>query len=198
MKKILAFTFAILMLVSLTACKRNNVTVEHGNINGKVYTNEAAKITFTRPDNWTFAKDSALLAFSESQGLYKRLSSEAQNEILNNSGLAFDMMCISSEDEACSIGLMFANTNFSEIKDYTFEDIIYNMTGGLDISSTKKSTVTLGTEEYEKYSISSANQQTGEPVYASFYGREDGNIIYIIVASYNKTVTDKEIENCFS
>ena len=197
MKKILAFTFALLMLVCFTACKKTTVTVEHGEINGKVYTNKAAKIKFTRPENWIFSKDRELLGFSESES-YGRLSSDVQNEILNNSGLAFDMMCVSSDDEACSIGIMFANTNYEEIKDYTFKDILYNMTGGLDISSSESTTVKLGSEEYEKYSISSTNQLTGKPVHGTFYGRQDGNIIYIIVASYNDSMTDKDIENCFS
>lgn len=196
MKKLLAFTFAILMLVSFTACK-SNVTVEHGEINGNVYTNKAANITFTCPENWFFADDAELLSFSETKN-HNKLTSEVQNEILENSGLAFDMMCISSDDEACSIGIMFANTNFEEIKDFTFEDILYNMTGGLDVTTTETSTVDLGGEEYTKYSISSMSQESGKPVYAAFYGRQDGNIIYIIVASYTDTVTDKEIENCFS
>ena len=201
MKKILAFTFALLMLVSFTACSDSSPSslikrVEHGKINGTTYTNKAANITFTSPENWTFASDSELLSISETNN-HDKLTSEVQIEILNKSGIAFDMMCISSDDEACSVGIMFVNTDFEEIKDFTFEDILYNMTGGLDVTTTDTSTVTLGDEEYTKYSISSMSQESGKPIYAAFYGRQEGNIIYIIVASYTDAITDKEIENCF-
>ena len=196
MKKLISVLIVLIMVASLAACSKT-VTVEHGEINANVYTNESAGITFKCPENWAFADDSVLLSFSENEK-YTKLTSDVQNEILEDSGLAFDMMCTSSEDEACSIGIMFANTNFSEIEDFTFEDILYNMTGGLDVSTSESSTVKLGEEEYEKYSISSMNQQTGKPLYATFYGRQDHNIIYIIVASYTDAITDKNIENCFS
>lgn len=40
-------------------------TVEHGVIDGNVYTNESIGITFTKPDSWTFATDEELAEMNE-------------------------------------------------------------------------------------------------------------------------------------
>lgn len=58
MKRVLAFVFAVMMILTLVSC--GGGAVERGDVSGSGYENSSVGITFTKPEGWEFLSEEEL------------------------------------------------------------------------------------------------------------------------------------------
>ncbi|MBE6737323.1 MAG: hypothetical protein E7566_01530 [Ruminococcaceae bacterium] len=203
MKKTLSALLCLLFIFSFCACKNGSentadALLVRGESSEGIYKNSFAKLTFKAPKNWSFATSTDLLANTEHAG--KLLDTERLNEIFVEIGLAYDMTCY-SDDGVHSVGLLFANTNHEQFKEYSStEELLRAMIEqtGLDTSEgITKEEVTLCGESYLRLCVKTKTG-TGDTGYATFYGRSEGSATVIIVAACTDDFTVSDCEACFA
>ena len=120
MKKIIALLLALIMVLSFAACSKDEPVSDNsasensrgevsssenqgkeepeeqldhirGSIDGLVYTNSAAEITFTAPEGWVFLSDDEIAVLYNLSS--EEVLSEETAEILENTDIVYDMYC---------------------------------------------------------------------------------------------------------
>lgn len=202
MKKLLALALSIMLVCSFCACSKNKEQEKtslptHGTIDGSTYTNSFANITFTLPQGWVFMSDSELLETTDDTD--SEITDEKIQSDFYDYGLAYDMTAY-SENLRTSVGLIFANTEHEELKGLSVKDVLYEMITqiGLDESGgITEETVTICGNSYTRFCLTTKTG-TGDTGYATFYGRQKGSAVVMIVAACTDAFTVADCESCFS
>lgn len=199
MKKLLSALLLLVLVFSLTACSKNkgeDALPTHGTTEGRTYTNSFANITFTAPEGWAFMGDPELLANTDNTD--SEITDEILQNIFDEVGLAYDMTAYSDELRT-SVGLVFANTEHEELNSLSVKDLISEMIAqiGLDTSGgITEETVEICGNPYLRLCLTTKTG-TGEAGYATFYGRQKGSTIILIVAACTDEFTVSDCESCF-
>ncbi|MGN0629276.1 MAG: hypothetical protein ACI4IW_06575 [Oscillospiraceae bacterium] len=135
MKKIIALLLALIMVLSFAACSKDEPVSDNsanensqsevssseeqseeepeekldhirGSVDGLVYTNSAAEITFTAPEGWTYYTDEQIAALYNLSS--EELLPEETAEILENTDIVYDMYCQNLTTGA-SVNINFEN-----------------------------------------------------------------------------------------
>ena len=202
MKKLLTVALSIILVCSFCACSKNkeqekNSLPTHGTIDGSTYTNSFANITFTAPEGWVFLSDSELLETIDDTDV--KITDEKLQSDFCDYGLAYDMTAY-SENLRTSVGLIFANTEHEEFKGLSTKDLLSEMITqiGLDESGgITEETVTICGDSYIRLCLTTKTG-TGDTGYATFYGRQKGSAVIMIVAACTDAFTVADCESCFS
>lgn len=99
-KKLTALLLALLMLLSLTACSKEEPAFKRGTITDNIYTNEISGVTYTAPEGFTYYSDEQFAA------LYNTTP-----ELLNTKNLdtiVYDMYCGNGEAKS-SVNIIYEN-----------------------------------------------------------------------------------------
>lgn len=99
-KKLSALLLAILMVMSLAACSKEEPAFKRGTITDNIYTNEISGVTYTAPDGFTYYSDEQFAA------LYNTTP-----ELLNSKKLdtiVYDMYCGDGEAKS-SVNIIYEN-----------------------------------------------------------------------------------------
>lgn len=200
MKKFLSLILCLLLVFCFAACKKDNqkekISLIHGTTEGNVYTNTLANLTFTLPDGWEFMTDSELLETIDDTD--SKITDETLQSDFEKYGLAYDMTAY-SEDIRSSVGVIFANTDHEEFEGLSTKELLYTMIEQLSLDTSEdvtEDTVELCGESYLRLVVT-AKTGTGETGYATFYGREKGNAVILIVAACTNAFTVSDCEACF-
>ena len=161
MKKILCAILALAMMLCFTGCdlaalldedtttapEETGVEFSTGEINGNVYTNEFANITYTAPDGWVFASDDEI--------------ADVAGEAVDSEGTAYGMLAMSS-DQLNNVQVVFEDTavtgnrmkpdGYLTILSSQLGTVYEQMGGTYEVSEVK--TVKIGAEEYSYIDIS--------------------------------------------
>ncbi len=109
MKKTLALLLALVMVLSFAACSSNDEEkLDHirGTVDGSVYTNDVAGISFTAPDGWAYLSDDELAALYNLSA--SELLPEETAEALEETDMVYDMYC-QNPNTGASININFEN-----------------------------------------------------------------------------------------
>ncbi len=108
MKKTLALLLALIMVLSFASCSSNEEKLDHirGTVDGMVYTNDVAGISFTAPEGWEYLSDSDLAALYNLSA--SEFLSEETAEKLEKTNMVYDMYC-QNVNTGASININFEN-----------------------------------------------------------------------------------------
>lgn len=130
MKKILAIVLVFVMVMATGCGAADLFKFEKGTIDGDVYTNKAADVSFTLPKGWTFSTQEELDAMMEASG-------EVVGEDIANAAnitTVYDCMA-NSADSTANILFMYENTALSGNADISEKDYLDAVGEGLVSSS---------------------------------------------------------------
>jgi len=157
MKKILCAILAVVMLLSVCGCQTavSGPAFTAGEVNGNVYTNEFAGITFTAPEDWTFSTEEELAELMDVSLDLVADENEYAKKIAELSTV-YGMMA-SSTDGATNVQVMFENVAITGNRNITAEDYVSTVTGmlestyadmGATCSINDAETIKIGENEY--------------------------------------------------
>ncbi len=157
MKKILCAILALVMLLSVCGCAAAPAgpAFTAGEVNGNVYTNEFAGLTFTAPEDWTFSSEEELAQMMNVSLDIIADDNEYAKKIAELTTV-YGMMA-QSGDSTSNVQVMFENVAITGNKNITAEKYVETVCGLLEstyadmgatcsINDTK--TVTIGGNEY--------------------------------------------------
>lgn len=198
MKKLFSLVLCLVLTLCFCACKRDDgkVSLIHGTTEGNKYSNSFADITFTAPEGWSYMTDSELLAVTEDSE--SEISDEKLQSIFDDVGLAYDMTAYCESLQA-SVGIVFANTDHEEFEGLSAKEVLSTMIEQIALEADeapKEETVTICGKTYTRLCLTTKTG-TGDVGYATFYGREKGNSVIMIIAACTDAFTVADCEACF-
>lgn len=182
MKRIIALLLALIIALSLGACSKDESASEsseneespsgetssetqseeepeekldhiRGSIDGLVYTNSAADITFTAPEGWTYYTDEQIATLYNLSS--EELLPEETAEILENTDLVYDMYCqnittgasvnINFENLGILYGALLDEKSYLELSKTNLESSLSG--SGMELTSCELVTATVNGKE---------------------------------------------------
>ncbi len=131
MKKILCALLAVLMLLSVCGCQTaSGPAFSTGKVDGNVYTNEFAGLTFTAPEGWTFSTEEELAELMNVSLDLVANENEYAKKIAELSTV-YGMMA-NSADGATNVQVMFENVAITGNRNISAEDYVSTVSGMLE------------------------------------------------------------------
>ena len=170
--------------------------IAHGTINGNVYRNDFADITFTKPDDWDFFSDEELakifgLALDDYTDYEKTLIEKAT---------VYDMMIMSPE--STNICVMFEDLSVSNAQAISTEAYCNNLARILQMQNKRDYNFgelfdcQLGNISYKAVDVSATEDNL--TLYQRCYVRKIGKYMCVILVTAANTDDITEVESMFS
>lgn len=161
MRKYLVIALAAVMLL-VTGCGANEpVKLERGSIEGSVYTNKSADVTFTLPDGWSFSEQEVLDSLMSQTG--KTAGEDAAANI--ESTTVYDCMAV-SQDASCAIAFFYEDVGLSNNPDISEKEYADALKNSL-LSSDSMDGITYDIGEFSDITVG-GNSYYGGTVRADF------------------------------
>ncbi len=196
MKKFLALLLAIIMVIMLAACNKQNAELSRGTIEGDVYKNESMGFEFIKPASWVYSTDEEIAAAMNLA--VDNFFDDNFKEALENNPSIYDMMVVDMTTRT-NINVGYENLKKTFATNITEEQYIEalkqqvsNVSGMTFSFSDELETVKLGDSEFTKCVCdTTANGVNMTQVY--YLRKIDGYMTFVIVTiTSGYTVADIE------
>ncbi len=218
MKKLLALFLCAVVLLSCTGCaafmegfqeglnsalqdaaNQANKDIARGTIDGNVYTNDSAGLTFTKPDSWVYSTDEEIAEVMEVGA--DVIDAESFAATLGQMATVYDMMVI-DPTTGTNINIMYENlmlTNGGAMTAEAYADVLKNQFNAITEMSYTVSTaetVSLGGEDWLR--MTAAVDYSGISMTQAYYLRANGTVMIAVVVTVVGDTELSTIEAMFS